>query len=419
MKCLKIPKKEFSSEDRKAISLSVENIIRDIREKEWQEIERCSLDFDDYSGPFRVPPEEISRATAALDPPLRQALEFAIQNVRTFHRHQREICTDKVWETSPGVFCGLRFLPVESTGVYVPGGRYPLPSTAIMGVVPAQEAGVSRIAVFSPPSGPSGIHHVILGTLGILEVEEIWCLGGVQGIAAGALGISPVEKVDMMVGPGNAYVTEAKRILFGEIGIDGLAGPSEVLIIADETGDPELLAADLLAQSEHDPLAKGTLLSLDPSVGERTLLEVERLLATLSTREIAESSWNNYGSILICTPEEAVEFANRAAPEHLELALQDPESFLFRLRAYGALFLGHRSGEAFGDYVAGTNHILPTNGAARFSGGLWTGAFLRPLTSLRIEKDSLGNLCHAGEILAEAEGLEAHGEAMRRRRRFI
>jgi histidinol dehydrogenase/sulfopropanediol 3-dehydrogenase len=223
----------------------------------------------------------------------------------------------------------------------------------------------------------------------------------------------------MMVGPGNAYVTEAKRLLFGEMGIDGLAGPSEVLVVADGSGDPEIIAADLLAQSEHDPLAKGTLLCLDRALGESVLREVELLLEQLPTREIARASWKDYGSVALCTLEEAVDFANRTAPEHLELALENAPEMLQRFRAYGAAFLGHRSGEAFGDYVAGTNHILPTSGAARFSGGLWTGTFLRSLTSLQIEKASLQKLCDAGETMAEAEGLKAHGEAMKRRRRFL
>jgi len=419
MEFLKVPEKNFSSEDRKSLSLSVDKIIRNIRERGWKEVESCSRDFDGYSGPFRVDSEKIAQAAEELSPELRKGLEVAIRNVRTFHRHQRELCSDKTWETAPGIFCGLRFLPVESTGVYIPGGRYPLPSTAIMAVVPAQEAGVSRIAAFSPPSGPSGIHGVTLGALGLLGVDEVWCLGGVQAIAAAALGISPVKKVDMMVGPGNAYVTEAKRLLFGEIGIDGLAGPSEVLIVADTTADPEVLAADLLAQSEHDPLAKATLLCLDRAMGEAVLEEVTQLLEKLSTREVALSSWKNYGSLAFCTLEEALEFANTAAPEHLELALEDAPELLHRFRAYGAAFLGHESGEAFGDYVAGTNHILPTAGAARFSGGLWTGTFLRPLTSLRIEKKALQNLCDAGEAVAQAEGLEAHGEAMKRRRKFL
>jgi histidinol dehydrogenase/sulfopropanediol 3-dehydrogenase len=419
MEFLKVPEKEFSAEDRQSLSRNVEILIRNIRERGWPEVEACSLRFDRYEGTFRMSPEQISQAVSALPPELRKALEVAIENVRVFHRHQREICTDTVWETAPGIFCGLRFVPVESTGVYIPGGRYPLPSTAIMGVVPAQEAGVSRIAAFSPPSGPSGIHPVTLGALGLLGVREIWCLGGVQAIAAGALGIAPIKKVDMMVGPGNAYVTEAKRLLFGEIGIDGLAGPSEVLVIADHTGDPEIIAADLLAQSEHDPLAKATLLCLDRSLGEKTLRETEKLLQELPTREIARASWRDYGTMAFCSLEEAVDFANRTAPEHLELALENPSALLPRFRAYGAAFLGHRSGEAFGDYVAGTNHILPTSGAARFSGGLWTGTFLRPLTSLRIERDSLQRLCDAGEAMAEAEGLKAHGEAMKRRRRFV
>jgi histidinol dehydrogenase/sulfopropanediol 3-dehydrogenase len=258
---------------------------------------------------------------------------------------------------------------------------------------------------------------VVLATLGLLGIEEIWALGGAHGVAALALGTSPVAKVDMIVGPGNVYVTEAKRLLFGEVGIDGLAGPSEVLVVADETASPDLIAADLLAQAEHDPLARSLLLALDEKTASASLAATEKLLEALpeENARIARESWNRGGLVAVCTLEEAAAFANRLAPEHLELAVANPESILPRFTAYGAVFLGHFSAEAFGDYVAGTNHILPTEGRARFGGGLWTGTFLRPLQQLRLSQEGARTLTEAGNTLATAEGLAAHALAMTRR----
>lgn len=392
-------------------------IVQAVRQRGWSAVQEFSARYDGFSGPFRIPRERAVEALSAMSPHVRTALETAVNNVRTFHRLQRDLFRNCTWEIAPGVSAGLRFLPVENVAVYVPGGRYPLPSTAVMGIVAAQEAGVSRIAVLSPPRGPEGIHPVVLGTLGLLGIEEIWALGGAQGVAALALGTSPVAKVDMIVGPGNVYVTEAKRLLFGEVGIDGLAGPSEVLVVADETASPDLIAADLLAQAEHDPLARSILLTLDEKTALASLAATERLLGELpeENARIARESWSTGGVVAVCTLEEAAAFANRLAPEHLELALADPESALPLFTAYGAVFLGHFSAEAFGDYVAGTNHILPTEGRARFGGGLWTGTFLRPLQQLRLSREGAEALAEAGNALATAEGLAAHALAMTKR----
>jgi len=261
------------------------------------------------------------------------------------------------------------------------------------------------------------VDPVVLGTLGLLGVEEVWALGGVQGVGALALGLGPVERADLLVGPGNAWVTEAKRQFFGELGLDGLAGPSEVCIVADATADPAALAADLLAQSEHDPLAQGVLLALDEGLGQKTLGEVQRLLDALPTATVARSSWDRFGVVAVATLEEAAAFANQLAPEHLELALESPRSALGLFKNYGAAFLGHASAEAFGDYVAGTNHILPTGGRARFSGGVWVGTFLRPLTHLELSPEAAERLAPPGETLAAAEGLSAHGAALSARRK--
>ena len=281
-----------------------------LRRQGWNAVEALSRSLDHFEGPFRVPAEALSRAAEALPSALRSALLTAAENVRAFCRHQRALLHDGEWELSPGLRTGLRFLPVRRAAVYIPGGRYPLPSTAVMGVVPAQEAGVERIVALSPPRKGVGVDPVVLGTLGLLGVEEVWALGGVQGVGALALGLGPVERADLLVGPGNAWVTEAKRQFFDELGIDGLAGPSEVCIVADTSADPATLAADLLAQAEHDPLAKGVLLSLDEALGEKTLEEVQKLLAQLPTEAVARSSWERFGVVAVVSLEEAVNFAN-------------------------------------------------------------------------------------------------------------
>ena len=399
------------------MAAEVAPLVERLRRQGWEAVEELSRSLDHFEGPYRVPVEVLRRSADGLPPALREALLTAEENVRAFCRYQRSLLADREWELSPGVRAGVRFLPVRRGAVYVPGGRYPLPSTAIMGVVPAQEAGVERVVALSPPRGAAGVDPVVLGTLGLLGVEEVWALGGVQGVGALALGLGPVERADLLVGPGNAWVTEAKRQFFGELGLDGLAGPSEVCIVADATADPATLAADLLAQSEHDPLAQGVLLALDEGLGQKTLGEVQRLLDTLSTATVARSSWDRFGVVAVATLEEAAAFANQLAPEHLELALESPRSALPLFRNYGAAFLGHASAEAFGDYVAGTNHILPTGGRARFSGGVWVGTFLRPLTHLELSPEAAERLAPPGEILAAAEGLSAHGAALSARRK--
>jgi histidinol dehydrogenase/sulfopropanediol 3-dehydrogenase len=284
-----------------------------------------------------------------------------------------------------------------------------------MGVVPAQEAGVSRIVAFSPPRGSCGISKPILATLALLGVQEVLAVGGAQGVGALVRGLPGIPPVDLLVGPGNAYVTEAKRQMFGKVGIDSLAGPSEVFIIADRTAKPEVLAADLLAQAEHDPDARVSLYCLDETVAYQTLTQVDHLLSSIPTGKTAIQAWSASGTVAFCTLDEAVAAANRTAPEHLELAVENPREVLQRCTAYGAAFLGHHSAEAFGDYIAGTNHVLPTEGRSRFSGGLWVGTFLRPLTHLEMTEDAAGNLSAPGECMALAEGLHAHALAMRLR----
>ncbi len=396
-----------------SVTAAVAETVSRVRSEGFGAVEEYSKKFDGFSGPYRVPASAARHALEHCDTALKDALLTAIANVRTFHTHQKNILASSEWEISPGVRAGVRFLPVASAAVYIPGGRYPLPSSAIMGVVPAQVAGVGRIAAFSPPGKDGSIHPSVLATLALLGVDEIWAIGGAQAIAAAALGADPVRRVDFIVGPGNVYVTEAKRLLFGTVGIDGLAGPSEVLILADTSADPHCLAADLLAQAEHDPLAQSVLLCTTRDLADATLACVATHLESLATRDVARVSWENNGAVGICPLEEAIAYANTAAPEHLELALADPRAALARCTAYGAAFLGHSSAEVFGDYIAGTNHTLPTLGRARHAGGLWTGSFLRPLTHLDITPEAASRLSAPGRAIAEAEGLRAHANALR------
>lgn len=405
--------------EREAVDRSVSERVRSILDRVYRDGERALSELnhqlDDYEGPILIREKTLNTALAQMDKNLRQAVEIAIDHVRSFHREQKALFKEQEWEISPGIRAGMRFLPVKSAGVYVPGGRYPLVSTAVMGVVPAQEAGVSRIVAFSPPRGSCGISKPILGTLALLGIPEVLAVGGAQGVGALARGLPGIPPVDLLVGPGNAYVTEAKRQLFGKVGIDSLAGPSEVFIIADRTANPAVLAADLLAQAEHDPDARVSLYCLDQTLAYQTLTQVDHLLSRLSTGKTALQAWSASGTVAVCTLEEAIATANRTAPEHLELAVENPREVLKQCTAYGAAFLGHQSAEAFGDYIAGTNHVLPTEGRARFSGGLWVGTFLRPLTHLDMSKDAARNLSKPGECMALAEGLHAHALAMRLR----
>lgn len=396
---------------------AVAAIVEDIRARGMAAVREYAKKFDNHEGPFRVPLEEARRAADALDPVTRGAIERSIANVRKFHALQRETMIARDWEIEPGVRAGIRYVPIDAAGVYVPGGRYPLLSSAIMSVVPAREAGVRRVAAFSPPGRGGKIDGAALGALALLGVDEIWALGGVQAIAALALGVGDererIEKADFAAGPGNAYVSEAKRALFGEVGIDGLAGPSEVLIIADDSADYRFTARDLLAQSEHDPMARGILISTSREFAEKARAELERILPSLPTRGVAEAAWRRNGAIGTArTLDDAIAYANDTAPEHLQLAIASPREALQKCLAYGAAFLGYSSCEVFGDYIAGTNHILPTSSRARFSAGLWTGSFLRPLTHLALTPQGAASLAPSGASLARAEGMEAHARAL-------
>ncbi len=340
------------------------------------------------------------------------ALERAAGNIRAFADAQRARLNDFEVEIEPGVFVGQRALPVGRAACYAPGGRYPLPSTVLMTVIPAVVAGVHDVVLLSPP-GPDGRPHLyVLAAAWLAGATEILAMGGVQAVAAVALGTETIQPVDLVVGPGNAWVTEAKRQLYGRIGIDALAGPSEVLVLADAHADPERVAADMLAQAEHDPQAEAIALTDSRQQASAILAAIQRQLATLPTADIARASLAAHGAVIVVDDrEQMLSFADRRAPEHLHLHLRDAAEVSRRLRAYGAVFVGEHSAEVFGDYCSGSNHVLPTGRAARYTGGLSVQTFVRLLGSQRLTKSGAAGLAETVATLARIEGLEAHARA--------
>jgi histidinol dehydrogenase len=399
------------------VSDIVAEIIRDISERKdaaLAEYEKKYSRSDRTS--FKVSAAEIKSAYAKVPEGLVEAIKFAAGNIRDFARAQLDTVKElPLRELRPGVWLGHRVLPVDSCCCYVPGGRYPLFSTALMLAVPAKTAGVGRVFCCTPVvKGGDLPHAATLVALDIAGVDEIYAVGGAQAIAAAAYGTETVPAADLIVGPGNLYVTEAKRQVYGKVGIDFVAGPSEVLIIADGTADPEIIAADLLAQAEHDPEARAILVTTSKDLAARVSEEAERLLGEIDTGETARLSWEARGEILVAESlQEAVEYSNKTAPEHLEINTKAPESLVADLRNYGSLFLGSGSAEVFGDYVAGTNHTLPTMGAARYTGGLWVGTFLKTCTWQKIDPEGVETLAPAAEVMAKNEGLSAHALAAR------
>jgi len=402
------------------VSDMVAEIIRDVAERKdaaLAEYEKRYSRSDRSS--FKVDVAEIKSAYAKVPEDLVEAIRFAAGNIKDFARAQLDTVKElPLRELRPGVWLGHRVIPVDSCCCYVPGGRYPLFSTALMLAVPAKVAGVGRVFCCTPVVKGSDLPHAAtLVALGIAGVDEIYAVGGAQAIAAAAYGTETIPAADLIVGPGNLYVTEAKRQVYGKVGIDFVAGPSEVLIIADETADPKLLAADLLAQSEHDPEARASLVTTSEEIAIKTSEAIEEFLAEIETAKTARASWESHGEILVAESlQEAIEYSNKTAPEHLEVNTKDPESLVEDLRNYGSLFLGSGSAEVFGDYVAGTNHTLPTMGAARYTGGLWVGTFLKTCTWQKIDPEGVEALAPAAEVMAKNEGLSAHALAARLRR---
>lgn len=393
---------------------SVAEMIRDVRARGDRALVEYNARFDGNDRTrLRVTREEISAAYAQMTEQELRDLEQAAGNIRAFARAQRD-CLRELdgFSTVENSVLGHRIIPVSSCGCYVPGGSYPLFSTALMLIIPAKVAGVGRVAVCSPAvKGKRSIHYKTLAAMDLAGADEIYAVGGAQSIAALAYGTEQIEAVDMIAGPGNRYVAEAKRQCYGQVGIDFFAGPSEVLVLADGSANPEVLAADMLAQSEHDTLAKGILVTTSRELGMAVMEAVRRQLSTLETAGIAASAWNTYGEVILAgSMDEAVDIVNRYAPEHLEVIVED-ESILPRLVNFGSLFIGQETGEVFGDYASGTNHTLPTVRAARYTGGVWVGSFLKVCTFQRFQRSAMREIAPLVSRMARGEGLIGHARA--------
>ena len=398
--------------DTRQVRRVVEEVIADISARGDDALHEYSTKFDKWNPTqFRLSQEQIDACIAELTEQEITDIKFAQEQVRNFARHQLASMHDIEVETLPGVILGHKNVPVQTVGCYIPSGKYPLVASAHMGIVTAKVAGVDRVIATSPPF-EGRLSAPVIAAIHLAGADEIYCIGGVQAVTAMALGIGEFPQVDIIVGPGNAYVAEAKRQLFGQVGIDLFAGPTETMVIADDSVDAELIATDLLGQAEHGPTSPAVLVTTSRKLGEETLAEVERLLNQLDTAEIARQAWEGYGEIIICeNDEEVIRESDRVASEHVQVMTRDPDFFLKRLRNYGALFLGARTNVAYGDKVIGTNHTLPTSGAARFTGGLWVGKFLKTCTYQRILTDEasvlVGEYCSRLCIL---EGFSGHAE---------
>ena len=403
---------EQSSKDATLVRDTVTGILESIEQRGDAAVAELSAKYDKWTpASFRLSDDEIRACVATLSSGQLDDIKFAQTQVRNFAQVQREALRDVEVETLPGVVLGHKNMPVESVACYVPGGKFPLVASAHMGVVTAKVAGVPRIITASPPVQGRPVPAVV-AAMHLGGADEIYTFGGVQAIGAMALGTQTVKSVAMVVGPGNAYVAEAKRQLFGRIGIDLIAGPSETLVIADDSVDAELCATDLLGQAEHGYNTPAILLTNSEALAHATIAEVERLLKILPTANTAGVSWRDYGAVIVCDSiDEMVEQADQIASEHVQVMTRDPDYFLKHMRSYGALFLGARTNVAYGDKVIGTNHTLPTGKAARYTGGLWVGKFIKTCTYQRVLTDEasamVGRYCSR---LCALEGMVAHGE---------
>ena len=412
---------EALEEADQSVRATVERILRDIEDRGDTAVRELSRKFDAWDPPaFRLDDAQIEAAMSRVDAQDMADIRFAQDQVRSFAEHQKRALVDIEVETLPGVFLGHKNIPVNAVGCYVPGGKYPMVASAHMSVATAKVAGVKRIVAAAPPF-EGGPHPAIVAAMHLAGADEILVLGGVQAVGAMALGTDTIAPVDMLVGPGNAYVAEAKRQLYGRVGIDLFAGPTETLVIADDTVDGEICATDLLGQAEHGPTSPAVLLTTSETLARDTMAQVDRLLDQLPTADVARVAWCDHGQVIVCDDDaEMVAEADRLAFEHVQVMTRDPDYFLDNMTNYGALFLGPRTNVAYGDKVIGTNHTLPTNKAGRYTGGLWVGKFLKTCTYQRVETDQasalVGRYCSRLSLL---EGFAGHAEqANVRVRRF-
>ena len=391
---------------------TVENILSDVGKRGDEAVRELSKKFDNYEPEnFILTDNEIEKAISKVSKRDIDDIKFAQAKVRNFATKQLECIKDLEVETLPGVILGHKNIPMNAVGCYVPGGKYPMVASAHMSVLTAKVAGVKEITASAPPQGGEP-HPAIVAAMHMGGADKILCLGGIQAVAAMAIGTETIKGVDMLVGPGNMFVAEAKRQLFGRVGIDLFAGPTETLVIADDTSDPEICAIDLLGQAEHGPTSPAILLTNSKNLAIKTLEEIERQLEILPTREIAKVSWKEYGQVILCDSiDEMVKVADDLAFEHVQVMTENPDYFHENMTNYGALFLGQRTNVAFGDKVIGTNHTLPTKAAARYTGGLWVGKFLKTCTYQKVITDEASSM--VGEYcsrLCALEGFAGHGE---------
>ena len=396
------------------VAIQVRDILRETKARGDDAIVEYSMRFDGHSlsddSDWMITPERCREAYDALEPELRDALELAAERIRAYHQHQ--LPENRDFTDDAGVRQGATWRPVDAAGLYVPGGRAAYPSSLLMNAIPARVAGVERLVVVTPtPKGQS--NPIVLAAAHIAQVDEIWRVGGAQAVGALAYGTDRIKPVDVVTGPGNAYVAEAKRQLYGVVGIDMVAGPSEILVIADKDNDPEWIAADLLSQAEHDPTSQSILIADDAPFAALVEDAIDLQLAVLETSKTAKASWETHGAVIVVDSlEQAPELANRLASEHVELAVADPESLMKQIRHAGSVFLGRMTPEAIGDYVAGPNHVLPTGRRARFASGLSVLDFMKRTSFIELGEEGMAAIGPAAVKLAHAEGLPAHARSV-------
>jgi sulfopropanediol 3-dehydrogenase len=407
--------KERPAEDLSQVRETVRQIIEKVRREGEDAVRHYSEKFDQWAPKsFKISEDDIRSARDKLPVTMVEDIDFCQAQILNFAQEQMKRLSDFEVETLPGVWLGQKVIPVESSGSYIPGGRYPMLASAHMTVITPKVAGVSRVVACTPPIKGQGIYPATLYSMVAGGADEVFCMGGVQALAALAYGMQGLAPVDVVVGAGNKYVAEAKRQIFGDVGIDLLAGPTEILIIADETADPYILAADLLGQAEHDPNSRQSLICLSRDIAEKSIKEIEKQLETLPTREVAGQSWGNYGEVMVVdSREEAVELSDQWAPEHLEVQTADWRYFLENCRNYGSMFCGEETTVSYGDKTIGTNHVLPTMRAARYTGGLYVGKFVKTVTYQHATKEASLKIAEVCERACNYENMLAHGISCR------
>lgn len=408
MKHVKAPQ-PANPQDQGNLLKAIADILEQVRTQGDTALRTFTEQFDKVRlDSLEITGEQISEALAGLDAELDRDMRYGIERITDFARRQRETMKELECEPRPGVHLGHRHIPVSRAGCYVPGGRYPLLSAAQMSIIPAKVAGVEEVIACTPPN----THPAVIAAAHLAGADRIFQVGGAQAIAAMAFGTESVPAVDIIVGPGNKYVTEAKRQVFGTVGLDQLAGPSEIYTLADDSGDPRWIAADMLGQAEHDTAARAGLVTTSRELAEATLKEVERQLSTLSTAQVAGAAWEQHGEIALCDDlDAAIAYMDRIAPEHLQVHTWDAHQVARRLHNYGSLFIGREASVVYSDKICGTNHILPTGTNARYTGGLWVGTFLKTCTHQWLEPAGVEEIAPYAMRQSEREGMEGHRRA--------